>query len=803
MAVSLVQTNFTGGELSPKLKGRVDLARYQDSAETLLNCRPTLYGGVVRREGTAFIASTKDSTKQSLLVPFVFSRAQAYILEFGDGYMRVYMDGGQVQSGGSPYEITTPYTEAMLPTLNYTQGADTMLLFHEEVPIYRMRRFGHTDWRLEEAPFTVAPFDEQGVRPDISLTLSAATVGINRTATASATYFLPADINRHIVVDGGLATITQVISTTQVRIDITYAFLATTYAAGLWLLDGSPFAPCTASAVGPVGSSITLTLGNSNTTSAPGTITALSGNGNGTATATVTAHGYSNGDTVNVTGCLSTLFNVMNATISGVTANTFTYPISSRTSIAATQLGTVTKVVVGSAGGWRGSDVGSHVQINGGLVEITGITSDIIARATVKKVLSSVTAAQSGAWTVEQDVWSETNGYPRAGTLCGQRLYAAGSPGYPQAVWASEIGDVLNFTLWTADDDAFSFTIDSDQINPITHLAQNKKLIALTYGGEFTLTGGVEKPITPTNIQVVNQSTYGCAEARPVRAANELLFVQRDGRKVRAMAYQALEEGYLAPDIALFAEHLTTSGISAVAYQAAPDPILWIVRNDGVLVSVTYDSAQEVNGWAQHETDGLVESVACIPSSDGSDEVWIIVKRTVDGTDERYIERLSSSLNTDCALTATGASSAVWGGFAHLEGCDLDVIADGVFLEAQVTVTAGSITLPSAATSIEAGLHYTSRVKMLDPEMMTPAGSSMASNMRVLKIVGRFLDTARCRINGTDVVLDGATGDPFTGLYPLENLGWDFGQAEVVIEQVRAEAFHLVAVIREFVSNKP
>ncbi len=164
-------------------------------------------------------------------------------------------------------------------------------------------------------------------------------------------------------------------------------------------------------------------------------------------------------------------------------------------------------------------------------------------------------------------------------TLYQQRLVLAGSPKYPQTIWWSETGVYLSFEIGTEDDDAISFTLSSDQLNPIVHLAQMNTLIALTYGGEFTITSGNDAAITPTNISVKNPSPYGCNGIRPVRVGTEIMFVQRAGRKLYAVAYDPDSfVSYSANDMTVLAEHITAGGVLDMAYQQQPDAFIWMVR---------------------------------------------------------------------------------------------------------------------------------------------------------------------------------------------------------------------------------
>lgn len=724
--LTLLQTNFTAGEVSPRMLGRVDIARYQNGAELMENCWPLVHGGAKRRDGTLFCAAAKFANKRSRLIPYVFNKSQAYIVEFGDLYVRFfYSTGAPIEtSPGVQLELVSPYTEAMLDDLEYVQGADTMFIFHQQVPVHRLRRVTNTEWTLAAAPFVTVPFAEAGIKFATSATLSAATVGTGRTFTSSASAFLAGDVGRQIVAGGGIAEITAFTSATVVTVEVITAFANTALAS--WQMTLSPQATNTAEAKDPVGKVIKMTL----------------------------------------------------------------------TSSGATPLD-----------GWRASDVGKYVKINDGLVQITSYTSPTEVKGVIKSALVSIIGSTANAWSLESSVWNAEDGYPATGTLYEQRLACAGSINYPQTVWISRTGEYLNFELGTKDDDAMSFTVASDQINPISHLAQIKVLIALTYGGEFSLTGGVEKPITPTNIQVKNQSVYGCNRVRPVRIGNELYFMQRSNRKLRAMAYKFDSDAYGSPDMSVLSEHITEGGITDMAYQQEPESILFLVRDDGVMATLTVDRDQDVVGWARQTTDGVFESVATIPTEEG-EQVWCIVKRTVNGNTVRYVERFSESVSVDCGITGTSVGGAdTWAGLGHLEGKLVDIVADGVVMQPQV-VTGGQITLPRLAFAVQIGQHYKTTIKTLTPEVQGNTGSMQGNSMRIGEITLRFHKTIGCKINGQTIAFrnlgPSILDEPpalFTGDHRLENLGWDRGRAQLLIEQDQPLPFHLLSVIKKLTFN--
>lgn len=712
-----LQTNFTAGEISPRIYGRPDISKYQNGAKRIENGMPTIHGGIPRRGGFHFVYPTRYLGPACRLVPFVFSRDQAYMLEFGDYYMRVFKDRGRVLSGPTDsYTIPTPYSAAQLADLDYCQGKDTMFMFHPDVPIQRLRRFDHDYWDLSDAPFLFEPFDEIGTLPASDISLSDASIGTGRTATSVSAVFLQSDVGRTITSDAGLFKITAFVSSTSLTGEVVIPFKGTAIASGNWRLTDSPQGIVTPSITTPIGGTITLT---------------------------------------------------------------------------------------GTDDTWRAEDVEKFVKINSGLVQITVFTDAKHVTGVIVKELSAIVAAPASAWTLSGKIWNEVDGYPRTGTLYQQRLVVAGSPGYPQRYIMSVVAESLNFTLGTDDNDGFAYDIEADEANPIAYMTSIRTLLALTYGSEFTIDGGIEKPITPTNPQVRPRSNVGCGRVRPVRIKNEELFVQRSGLNVHALSYNTANDDYLSPDLTTLAEHITESGIVDMAYQQRPNSTLWCVRADGVLATLTIERDQEVVAWSRQITDGLVESVASIPGP-GGDELWLIVKRYVNGNEVRFVEYYDESIMVDAGVIGDGPSATVWGGFDHLEGRDIDIVAEGAYF-GQFTVTGGSVTLPRAVENIQGGLHYTTTIEMLDPEVLGGEGSAQGNLMLTSEILLRFKDTFGATVNGTELFGIGTLGEAptlFSGLKSSRQGGWNKGSSPIVITQDVPLPFHLLNVIRKFTVNQ-
>lgn len=483
-------------------------------------------------------------------------------------------------------------------------------------------------------------------------------------------------------------------------------------------------------------------------------------------------------------------------------------PLTTCTPGAKDPVGATTTLTLSNSG-WRDEDVGRFVRINGGLCRITGKTSATVVSAVIEKELTSVVAAPPYAWTLEGAMWGGPWGYPRCGTLFEQRLWAAGSPGFPQMIWGSVIGVPRDFTLGTEDDEALAYTIAAGQSATILHLAAARGLVVLTSASEHSARGGQDRAITPTNIKVEHQSSLGSSFVAPVRVGGELFFAQRSRRKVRALSPSQFDsEQYLAPDMAVLAEHVTESGIVAMDYQAEPDPLLYAVREDGQLATMTHDRDQEVFAWTRQVTQGNFEDVAVVPTSTGN-RVFAVVARVVNGVTTRYIETFEAGLHTDSAITGhSDAGATVWGGLSHLEGRTVQAKGDGIYL-GEFVVQGGQVTLPRAARDVEIGLQYITAVKTLTPEFMSPSGSAQGTQLSVHESQARFLNTIGATINLQEVafrrfglgVLD-KPPRPFSGDKSVGAIGWDKARAQTLIQQTLPYDFHLLSVITHLTSNE-
>jgi len=266
-----------------------------------------------------------------------------------------------------------------------------------------------------------------------------------------------------------------------------------------------------------------------------------------------------------------------------------------------------------------------------------------------------------------EGAWSDYRGFPRSCCLFQQRMVYAGTTYQPQSVWGSGVGDYENFAYGTLDDDAFMHEIGSDErLFVMWMTAHNNSLLIGTSSAEYVLQGSNagDDPVTPSNVQIKRQCSIGSARIRPIHAGGAVLHVQRDTEKLYELTYSLSTYGYDDNDITQFAEHIMRGGVKAMAFQRQPDPIVWVVRNDGVLLSCIYDASQKVVAWARHVTQGIVEDVVVGYGKTAGDEVWLVVTRTLgDGSKGRYIERIYPSAwktKDECIFVDSALSNTMY-----------------------------------------------------------------------------------------------------------------------------------------------
>ena len=401
-------------------------------------------------------------------------------------------------------------------------------------------------------------------------------------------------------------------------------------------------------------------------------------------------------------------------------------------------------------------------------------------------------------------------------TFFEQRLVFGNTNNNPQTLWFSKNGDYDNFTVGSNDDDALIYTIASNQVNAIRYLSATRVLTVGTSGGEYVLTSTNDSPVTPTTTVIRKYSNYGAAPFEPVQVADVTLFVQRGARKIREFKFvgDVNTGGYQAPDMTILAEHLTKTGITQMAYQQEPDSIIWCLRADGTLLGMTYRREEDVVAWHKHVLGGtfnggqaVVESIATLPTDSGEDQLYMIVKRTLNGQTKRYIEQLktfdfgsvtTSAYFVDSGLSYSGSSTTTLSGLYHLANQTLRVLANGAS-HPDVTISNdgfATTTLNYGATTAAVGLPYTSSMTTLRVEAGSVDGTSQGKPKRIHGITLRLFETVGIevgndasnvdRIPFRDSSMDMDTAVPlFTGDKDIEFRGGFEDDDRIFIQQTQ------------------
>ena len=398
-------------------------------------------------------------------------------------------------------------------------------------------------------------------------------------------------------------------------------------------------------------------------------------------------------------------------------------------------------------------------------------SADVMYFAHPSYAIRTLSRTDHNAWTFatpsinenSTPVLTTSNNYPSVVTFFEQRLVFAATNNNPQTIWFSKNADYLNFTTGTSADNALIYTIASNQVNSIRYLSPTRVLTIGTSGGEYVLTTTNDGPITPTTTQIRKYSNYGSANIEPVQVADVTLFLQRGNRKVREFKYvgEVNTAGYQAPDITVLAEHITKGGVEGFAYQQEPENIVWCIRADGTLLGLTYRREEAVVAWHKHVIGGkfgggqaVVESISALPTDSGNDELYMVVKRTINGQTMRYVEVMkdfdfgsatTSAFFVDSGLAYAGSAVSGFSSLYHLEGDDVSILANGAS-HPDKTVSNGAISLDFSATSAAIGYGYTSSMQTLRIESGSQDGISQGKPKRIHGITMRLFETVGVEI---------------------------------------------------------
>lgn len=715
---------FNAGEISPLMDARVDSEKYPLSCRVLENFIPRIYGGAFRRAGMEYLGAMGDATAQGRLIPFNYSTNTRFVIELGDAYARFWSNGIQAISftGPSPYgdplEVVTPYAAADLFEVQFVQLNDTMFFTHPNYPVQKLTRLSDSYWTWEEVTWKWPCFADENVST-VTATVAATGGGSVATIGDSATLTFNKDgapyagfYVEDVLSNGWIGTHFQVIH----RRDNSFIELE------------------------PIGGN-----GNDQVSSELPLLGGWDFFSYGTWNGEVRIEKKADDGTFETVRAFTGKKDRNIASVGSADTNAI-YRIRYNNTGTATV--TSPRFIIEAAD--------SRVY---GVVKVTGTTSAGSTTVPVEIIKPLLSEDATSSWASE--AWTDVRGHPRCVTFHEQRLIFGGNESAPNTFWGSTIGDFENFQRTGFDDASFAFTLAATEGSSLQTIVSHRQLLFFTESEEWSATTPDSATITPNNIYVRRQSRIGSEHKAAFVAGNSIMFLQRGARKLREFVLSEFEATN-SPDLTLLAEHITRNQIRQMAFQQQPDPIIWAVTETGELLSMTYERDQNVVAWSRHPTSGTVESVAVVYGSGGgnTDEVWLIVKRSVNGADVRYVERidpaswvkledsatrLDDMVYSDSAKTVSVSTPGLnFAGFDHLEGETVTILADG---EARGSVVVGSsgtvgrITLATNASQVVAGLPYTSMLQPSRTEVPLDDGTSQGRVFNCNKATLRVWET--------------------------------------------------------------
>lgn len=672
-------TSFNAGLLSPLLGGRPDLEKWQSGLVRCDNLIPRVQGALQRAAGSVFVGSVKDGAERCWLAPFVFSQADAFVLEFGPGYIRFFRNRGRlVDEDEEIFEIESPYLAADLTRadgsfgVRFEQSGDVVYLACAGHAPRVLKRLSNLNWVLEVFGAKGGPFQDVNTNEAVKVVATGTlTVGGSVTLTAvGGDIFRPGHVGGLLELeleDGADVKAWQVRTTTDVgdRRRAEYRHYLCTQ------------------------------VGLIHTTEKP----AICGE---------------------------------------------ELPIHTRgkywDGTGEEQKG---DGAVGSIGAeWE------YLHSGYGHVRITAVASGTVATGEVlARLPDELTTQASHRWAL--GAWSAETGWPDNVCFFRERLtWFRG-----QQVWHSAAGDFGNFEARThgevLPDSAVVLSIQSAQGNPVEWVTPTRSVLFIgAGGGEHSLKAQTSsQAYGPGNTQQDPETAWGGVGVEPVQVGAGVVFVEKLGRRLRLLV--PAQDGYEALD--LNKHRGLMAPVIAMAWQQTPHESVWCVTAEGGLEALTLQLEDKVFAWRRHQLAGAVESVAVIPSPDGGrDDVWLIVRRLIDGQVRRYVEVMAAeyepgddqalSVYAAAALTYQGAAAANLSGLEHLEGETVTVKANGAAHPDRV-VNDGAITLQAPAAKAVVGLAAPYAGQLMPLEAGAAAGTAQGRIKRVHGLTVRLLDS--------------------------------------------------------------
>lgn len=705
-----MKTSFNGGMLSPLMAGRTDVSIYANGYKDGLNILSKSQGALTNRPGCKKVYVTENVGElKSWVVPFQFSDNDAFILEMyindtGTTHVNFYKNYARVLTDEEvPYSITLPYTESALNNedgtfgLSIVESNDVLYIDSGDFPPAKLQRFGDNNW-VYQPTSNVLPVDLSLTNDtDVELTYSVADNFIS---------FSDTDLDNYV---------RQVLTAHNVTL-------------GVYINNND-----------------------------------------------ITINQWEANKGVSINDYRQNGNNAYKALTNGTTG--YLDPIHT--------IGIKSDGNAGVRWEYQNSSYNNYTLILEGAIG----AQTILAADLTKENSANCLIATAGATSVSTKNWVLSDwrprnisvgsytglGYPDKICIFKNRAVHARTSSDGIKMYFSKPDDYENFNVVVygtqTEDSAIILYIESNKVNKLSYMFPTEQgLIIGTESNELLITEQTtSKPFSYDNYVIKQLRGYGAKAIPAIQVNDSIVYVQAYGRKIRDFQYNFnLDSFDGSVDLTRFAENITESGIIQIAYQKEPDSTIWALRADGVLLSCQYIKAEQIIAWNKHQIAGtfeggnaIVESISVIPNPTLSqDDLWLIVKRTVNGETVRTVEYMSKEFHyitskdladavyMDSAVTYEGSAITTITGLEHLEGEDVSVLADGILVKNKV-VTDGEITLPQAASKVHVGLGYESYVQTLRLEANLGRGTLQTKVKNINKLWMRLYNTNSLKAGAT------------------------------------------------------
>ena len=631
---TVIQRSFTAGEISPALGARADTVLYTTGAKTVRNFIVKPEGGVENRSGTQWVSETRYSgAKKSRLLKFVFSSTQTYVLEFGHLYIRFIQNGSQIMESSKTVTAMTNANPGVFTSAahGYSNGDLILLSFAGTSGANLSNRY-FTVTAVTTNTFQLLKLNGSALN---TISLGTFTSGTVARVYTVVTPYVEADLrDLHYVESADVITITH-----RNYLPKDLSRFGTTN----WTLTDTPFVPAIA---------------------APTGVNATGGTGAGSSSYQVTAFAADSYEE----SLPSTAFTLVSTPLAGS-------PI------------TIT---------W--SAVSGAVEYNVYKRTAYGTYAFIGTVNTLSFVDNAIASKESETPPVARNPFVGANNYPATVSYYQQRRLYANTYNAPETVWCSRSGRFTNFTISSPlqDDDSITFSMAGRQVNEVNHLVDQGTLMVLTQQSEHTAEGGSGGVLKPLEVFPLQRTSNGSNRMQPLVINGSVLYVQQLGTAIRDFGYSNNIQNYDGDDLTLGYSHLFNKyNILAWDFQQIPNSVAYTVRDDGVLLGLTYVKSQQVKGWHRHDCgDAIIEDVCIVP--EGNEHVaYYIVQRLINGEIVRYVERqatrkvvdIADSIFMDATLSYDGRNSTATtmtlsGGTLWTADEELTITSSGTFFSA-------------------------------------------------------------------------------------------------------------------------